>query len=603
MSEGLPLREEVPVKETWDLKDLFTSDQAFYQTLEQVVQMSLDFNHTYYQKLNNIEIIEKALDEYERILIEIDRLYNYPELRLSVDTSNEEAQKVNAKLNTTSGKLAGLLSFVDSEILELPDEIISELRSQTKYPHFIKQLQDRKPYQLSADVEKVLATLTPTLRSPFELYGTTKSLDINFESFDYEGVTYPLDYATFENEYEDHPSPEFRRKSFRAFSDALRQYQHTTAATYNMQVQQEKIEANLRGYDSVIDYLLQDQEVTKDMFDRQIDVIMSDLAPVMQKYAKIIQRVHNLDKMRFEDLKISIDPNFEPEISIEESKKYIYGALKVLGDDYVKMLESAYDYRWIDFAQNKGKDTGAYCASPYITHSYVFISWTGKMAETFVLAHELGHAGHFTLAQNHQNLLESEASMYFVEAPSTMNEMLMANYLFNSSNNPRFKRWVIGSILSRTYYHNMVTHLLEAAYQREVYSRVDNGESLTAPLLNEIMLNTYKAFFGDTVEMTDGVELTWMRQPHYYMGLYSYTYSAGLTIGTVVSQCIKKEGQPAVDRWLKTLQAGGSQSPIELAQIAGVDITTDAPLKETINYISNLVDELEVLTYQIEENS
>lgn len=603
MSEGLPLREEVPVKETWDLKDLFTSDQAFYQTLEQVVQMSLDFNHTYYQKLNNIEIIEKALDEYERILIEIDRLYNYPELRLSVDTSNEEAQKVNAKLNTTSGKLAGLLSFVDSEILELPDEIISELRSQTKYPHFIKQLQDRKPYQLSADVEKVLATLTPTLRSPFELYGTTKSLDINFESFDYEGVTYPLDYATFENEYEGHPSPEFRRKSFRAFSDALRQYQHTTAATYNMQVQQEKIEANLRGYDSVIDYLLQDQEVTKDMFDRQIDVIMSDLAPVMQKYAKIIQRVHNLDKMRFEDLKISIDPNFEPEISIEESKKYIYGALKVLGDDYVKMLESAYDYRWIDFAQNKGKDTGAYCASPYITHSYVFISWTGKMAETFVLAHELGHAGHFALAQNHQNLLESEASMYFVEAPSTMNEMLMANYLFNSSNNPRFKRWVIGSILSRTYYHNMVTHLLEAAYQREVYSRVDNGESLTAPLLNEIMLNTYKAFFGDTVEMTDGVELTWMRQPHYYMGLYSYTYSAGLTIGTVVSQCIKKEGQPAVDRWLKTLQAGGSQSPIELAQIAGVDITTDAPLKETINYISNLVDELEVLTYQIEENS
>lgn len=603
MSEGLPLREEVPVKETWDLKDLFTSDQAFYQTLEQVVQMSLDFNHTYYQKLNNIETIEKALDEYERILIEIDRLYNYPELRLSVDTSNEEAQKVNAKLNTTSGKLAGLLSFVDSEILELPDEIISELRSQTKYPHFIKQLQDRKPYQLSADVEKVLATLTPTLRSPFELYGTTKSLDINFESFDYEGVTYPLDYATFENEYEDHPSPEFRRKSFRAFSDALRQYQHTTAATYNMQVQQEKIEADLRGYDSVIDYLLQDQEVTKDMFDRQIDVIMSDLAPVMQKYAKIIQRVHNLDKMRFEDLKISIDPNFEPEISIEESKKYIYGALKVLGDDYVKMLESAYDYRWIDFAQNKGKDTGAYCASPYITHSYVFISWTGKMAETFVLAHELGHAGHFALAQNHQNLLESEASMYFVEVPSTMNEMLMANYLFNSSNNPRFKRWVIGSILSRTYYHNMVTHLLEAAYQREVYSRVDNGESLTAPLLNEIMLNTYKAFFGDTVEMTDGVELTWMRQPHYYMGLYSYTYSAGLTIGTVVSQCIKKEGQPAVDRWLKTLQAGGSQSPIELAQIAGVDITTDAPLKETINYISNLVDELEVLTYQIEENS
>ena len=600
MTQGLPLRKDVPKQETWDLKDLFINDEAFYETLNQVFKSSKEFNSKYKNQLTNIENVERALKDYEDILVQLDRLYNYPELRVSVDTSNEEAQKVNAKLNTMSGKIAGLLSFVDSEILALSEETLNELQEKTNYPHSFKRLHDRKPYQLSTEVEQVLATLTPTLRSPFELYGTTKSLDIDFESFEHNGVTYPLDYATFENEYEDHPDAEFRRKSFKTFSDAIRKYQNTTAATYNMQVQQEKIEADLRGYDSVIDYLLQEQEVTRDMFDRQIDVIMSDLAPVMQKYAKIIQRVHGLDKMRFEDLKISIDPSYEPDISIETSKEYIYGALNVLGDDYVNMLETAYNNRWIDFAQNKGKETGAYCASPYFTHSYVFISWTGKMAETFVLAHELGHAGHFKLAQDHQNLLESEASMYFVEAPSTMNEMLMANYLFNSSNDPKFKRWVIGSILSRTYYHNMVTHLLEAAYQRKVYQLVDEGESLTAPILNKIMLDVYETFFGNVVEMTDGVELTWMRQPHYYMGLYSYTYSAGLTIGTVVSQKIKNEGQPAVDNWLNTLKAGGSMSPVELAQTAGVDITTEAPLKATIKYISELVDELERLTDEIE---
>ena len=600
MTQGLPLRKDVPKQETWDLKDLFINDEAFYETLNQVFKSSKEFNSKYKNQLTNIENVERALKDYEDILVQLDRLYNYPELRVSVDTSNEEAQKVNAKLNTMSGKIAGLLSFVDSEILALSEETLNELQEKTNYPHFFKRLHDRKPYQLSTEVEQVLATLTPTLRSPFELYGTTKSLDIDFESFEHNGVTYPLDYATFENEYEDHPDAEFRRKSFKTFSDAIRKYQNTTAATYNMQVQQEKIEADLRGYDSVIDYLLQEQEVTRDMFDRQIDVIMSDLAPVMQKYAKIIQRVHGLDKMRFEDLKISIDPSYEPDISIETSKEYIYGALNVLGDDYLNMLETAYNNRWIDFAQNKGKETGAYCASPYFTHSYVFISWTGKMAETFVLAHELGHAGHFKLAQDHQNLLESEASMYFVEAPSTMNEMLMANYLFNSSNDPKFKRWVIGSILSRTYYHNMVTHLLEAAYQRKVYQLVDEGESLTAPILNKIMLDVYETFFGNVVEMTDGVELTWMRQPHYYMGLYSYTYSAGLTIGTVVSQKIKNEGQPAVDNWLNTLKAGGSMSPVELAQTAGVDITTEAPLKATIKYISELVDELERLTDEIE---
>ncbi|HHO5789322.1 TPA: oligoendopeptidase F [Staphylococcus aureus] len=601
MSQGLPLREDVPVSETWDLVDLFKDDQQYYESIDALVQQANQFHHTYATTLNSIEQINTALAELENILIALDRLSNYAELRLSVDTSNIEAQVLSAKLSTTYGKIVSQLSFVESEILELPEEILQQLEESCPYQHYIKQLIKQKPFQLSASVEQVFATLSPTLNSPYDLYGTTKMLDITFDSFEHDGTTYPVDYATFENDYEDNKDPEFRRKSFKSFSDGIRKYQHTTAATYNMQVQQEKIEADLRGFESVIDYLLHSQEVTRDMFDRQIDMIMRDLAPVMQKYAKLLQRIHGLDNMRFEDLKISVDPDYEPEISIEDSKNYIFGALSVLSDDYTNMLREAYDQRWIDFAQNKGKDTGAFCASPYFTHSYVFISWTGKMAEAFVLAHELGHAGHFTLAQKHQPYLESEASMYFVEAPSTMNEMLMANYLFNTSDNPRFKRWVIGSILSRTYYHNMVTHLLEAAYQREVYHKVDQGESLNAPTLNEIMLNVYKQFFGDAVDMTEGAELTWMRQPHYYMGLYSYTYSAGLTIGTVVSQKIKNEGQPAVDAWLETLKKGGSVSPVELANIAGVDITTEQPLKSTIKYISDLVDEVEKLTDEIEQ--
>lgn len=600
MTGTLPFRSDVPKDETWDITELFSSDEAFYQVLDETLEAAKAFNKQYTERLNHAEMIEVALNAYSDILIQLDRMANYAELNLSVDTANEQAQTLSAKFSTSYGKIASELSFVVSEIIELSDTTLDELIKTSQYPHFLTKIKAKKAYKLSQEVEKVLASLSPTFDGAFDLYGTTKMLDIDFESFEHNNQNYPLDYATFENEYEDNPDRGFRETSFKYFSDALRKYQHTTAATYNLQVQQEKIEADLRGYESVIDYLLQDQEVTRDMFDRQIDVIMSDLAPIMQKYAKLIKRVHGLDVMGFEDLKVSIDPNYEPEISIEDSKQYIYGALDVLGQDYLKMVEAAYEERWIDFAQNKGKDTGAYCASPYASHSYVFISWTGKMTETFVLAHELGHAGHFTLAQKHQNYLESEASMYFVEAPSTMNEMLMSNYLFKNSDDPKFKRWVIGSIISRTYYHNMVTHLLEAAYQREVYTKVDNGESLTAPVLNQIMLDVYSQFFGDSVKLTEGTELTWMRQPHYYMGLYSYTYSAGLTIGTVMSQRIQTEGQPAVDAWLETLKAGGSKSPVELADIAGIDIRTDAPLKSTIGYIGKLVDELEMLTDEIE---
>ena len=266
------------------------------------------------------------------------------------------------------------------------------------------------------------------------------------------------------------------------------------------------------------------------------------------------------------------------------------------------MINRAFDERWIDFVQNAGKSTGAFCSSPYGSHPFVLISWTERMRECFVLAHELGHAGHFYLANEHQNILNTRPSLYFIEAPSTMNEMLMANYLMKTSNDLRLKRWVLSSMVSRTYYHNFVTHLLEAAYQREVYRLVDQGQSVVAARLSQIKKDVLTQFWGDAVEINDGAELTWMRQPHYYMGLYPYTYSAGLTVATVVSQNLLKD-ESIISKWLDVLKAGGIKTPVELAKMVDVDITTDAPLRETIRFISDMIDQIEELTNQIELES
>lgn len=336
-----------------------------------------------------------------------------------------------------------------------------------------------------------------------------------------------------------------------------------------------------------------------ELYDRQIDLIMEHLAPHMRKYAKLLQRIHGLDKMTFADLKLEIDPEFEPEISIEESKEYVKNALSPLGDEYMEAVNRAFDERWIDFVQNKGKSTGAFCSSPYGTHPYILISWTERMKEVFVLAHELGHAGHFYLAQKEQNIFDQRASQYVIEAPSTMNEMLMANYLMKNMDSDRMKRWVLSSIISRTYYHNFVTHLLEAHYQREVYRIIDKGGSVQAPVLNKLKKETLKKFWGDTVTINDGAEFTWMRQPHYYMGLYPYSYSAGLTIATEVSKRILNEGEQALEDWKKCLKAGGTLDPIEFAKTAGVDITREKPLLNTIEHIGSIIDEIIELTDKI----
>ncbi|TDM03056.1 oligoendopeptidase F [Macrococcus hajekii] len=601
MDKVSKLRSEVNIEETWDLSPLFKNNETFYQFLDQTLQEVKAFNQQYKATLVDSKTVEAMLDDYARLAEAINRLGNYANLILSVDQTDAESQKLYGKFGSIYGEIASELSFIDSELLALDADKLEDIKNNSqKYRRYLEKLVMRKPHQLHPEVEKALAAFSSTFNAPYGLYDTTKMLDIDFGTFEAHGKEIPMSYVSFEGELEVDADTEIRRNAFRKFSDTLRKYENTTAKTYDMAVQQEKMESKLRGYDSVIDFLLERQEVSRELYNRQIDLITTELAPHMRRYAKLLQKTNHLDTMRFEDLKISLDESYEPDITVAESQDYINKALSVMGEDYMKLVDDAYSKRYIDFVQNKGKSTGAFCASPYSTNPFILISWTSKMTEVFVLAHELGHAGHFDLANSHQNIFDAESSLYFVEAPSTMNEMLMANYLLKESDNPKFKRWVIASIISRTYYHNFVTHLLEAAYQREVYRHVDAGENMTAPMLNEIKKKVISDFWGDAVEITDGAELTWMRQPHYYMGLYPYTYSAGLTIATLMSKRINEEGQPAVDEWLEVLKAGGSKPPVELAKMAGIDLTSDAPLKETIAYIGSLVDELEKLTEEIE---
>ena len=597
----LKSRHEVDEKYTWDLTPLFESDGACENAIEYFLKDVSEFESKYEGKLDDLNTAVAAIDDLKQLVEKMVPIGTYASLRLSGNQSDSEAQKLSNKVSNASAKFSTATSFLRSDLLAQDESFLQSIKEKdSEFEKFVDELIRNKPYQLDAKVEKALAAYSNVFNGPYGLYQKTKLLDIDFGTFEANGKEIPLSYLAYEGELESHQDTEVRRNAYSKFYSKLKEYEHTTAGTYDIHLKKEKTTADLRGFDSVIDYLLHPQEVDSELYHRQIDLIMKDLAPHMRKYAKLLKKVNGLDEMRYEDLKISLDPSSEPEISIEESRKYIMDALSIMGEDYTEMLNRSYDERWIDFMPNKGKSTGAFCASPYGSHPFILISWTSLMTEVFVLAHELGHAGHFYNANREQNVFDARSSMYFVEAPSTMNEMLMANHLLKNSNDAKFKRWVISSIISRTYYHNFITHLLEAAYQREVYRKVDNHESLSANDLNQLKRGVIEEFWGDEVVISENAELTWMRQPHYYMGLYPYTYSAGLTIATQMSKRVLNEGQPAVDDWLEVLKAGGTKSPVELSKMAGIDITTDKSLKDTIAYIGELVDELEKLTEEIE---
>ena len=600
MAEELLSRKDVKKELTWDLTLIYKDEAALMADADRLEKLTGEIESLYKGKLGSAETVNKCLDEYREAVGIITLIGNYCELATSVDYYDTHNMELAGNMNRKLSECMSRLSFIDSELAVQDNAVIEEaVNSSEANANYLKDVLRGKPYLLNPETERVLTALSQTTGGPYEIYNTVKLADMKFPDFEVDGRKYPLGYSLFEDDYEYDERTDVRRTAFEAFSSKLCEYENVTAAAYNAAVQYEKTMADLRGFDNVFASLLFGQKVDESMYNRQIDLIMEKLAPHMRKYAKLIGRVHGLDKVTYADLKLPVDTEYSPKLTIEESKDYVTKGLSILGDDYVKMVETAYKERWFDFAQNKGKSTGGFCASPYGKNSFILLSWNGRMSDVFTIAHELGHAGHFKACNSAQSIFDTNVSTYFVESPSTMNELLLGHYLLKTSDDKRFRRWVLANMVGNTYYHNFVTHLLEAAYQREVYRKVQAGECVQAETLSGIMKNVLEKFWGDAVELTDGAELTWMRQPHYYMGLYSYTYSAGLTIATQVCKRIEKEGQPAVDDWKKVLAAGSTKPPVELAAMAGIDISTDEPLLDTIETIGDMIDEICRLTDEL----
>lgn len=584
-------RSEFPENELWDLTALYQDQEDFLRAIEKAREDIQKFVRDYQGKLNTFEDFERAFAELEQIYIQISHIGNYGFMPQTTDYGDESfAQIAQAAMEfETEANVA--LSFFDDALVGADEAVLEKLGQEPHLTSAIRQAKIKKAHYLGADVEKALTNLGEVFYSPQDIYTKMRAGDFAMADFEVDGKVYKNSFVTYENFYQNHENAEIREKAFRSFSEGLCQHQNTAAATYLAQVKSEKLLADMKGYDSVFDYLLAEQEVDRSMFDRQIDLIMSEFAPVAQKYLKHVAKVNGLEKMTFADWKLDLDSELNPEVSIDDAYDLVMKSVEPLGQEYCQEVARYKEERWVDFAANAGKDSGGYAADPYRVHPYVLMSWTGRMSDVYTLIHEIGHSGQFIFSDNHQSYFNAHMSTYYVEAPSTFNELLLSDYLERQFDNPRQKRFALAHRLTDTYFHNFITHLLEAAFQRKVYTLIEEGGTFGASKLNAIMKEVLTEFWGDAVEIDDDAALTWMRQAHYYMGLYSYTYSAGLVISTAGYLHLKNNENGARD-WIELLKSGGSKTPLESAMIIGADISTDKPLRDTIQFLSDTVDQI-----------
>lgn len=591
-------RSEVQIETTWNLDDLFVS-RDYWNT--QLTQNELEFDalSEYQGHLKDSpETLLECLAKLETAYITLIKLGTYASLKQAEDATNIQSQEDAMLFESMATKASSNISFLASEITALDESdyhsLFESLPGLRVYKNYLDEIYKQKPHKLSPETEVALAKLGEVSNAPYRIYQVSKSADMTFENFAIGDETLANSFALYENKYEFSHDKNVRREAYKSFYKSLGQYKNTYASVYATEVKKQIALSKLRKYPSVTEMLLEPHKVSPEMYHRQIDIIYTKLAPHMRRFAQIKKKWLGLEEMTFCDLKAPLDHEFNPPADYDSIRSTIIAAMGILGEEYTTIMKRAFDERWIDYSDNLGKATGAFCASPYGAHSFILISYQESMRSAFTLAHELGHAGHFTYANKHQRIFDTRPSTYFVEAPSTMNEILLAHHLMGMDKDPRMKRWVILQLMG-TYYHNFVTHLLEAEFQRRVYANAEAGGGLTSKFFTDTKRDVLKTFWGDTVEIDEDAGLTWMRQPHYYMGLYPYTYSAGLTASTAIAQQIFEEGEPAVERWLNVLKSGGAYAPEELMKMAGIDMTTAEPIEKAVDYVGKLIDELEIL--------
>ncbi|NSX76167.1 oligoendopeptidase F [Streptococcus pyogenes] len=587
----LKKRSEFPENELWDLTALYKDRQDFLLAIEKALQDIDLFKRNYEGRLTSVDDFTQALIEIEHIYIQMSHIGTYAFMPQTTDFSDESFAQIAQAGDDFMTKASVALSFFDTALANADLDVLDTLEKNPYFSAAIRMAKIQKEHLLSPDVEKALANLREVINAPYDIYTKMRAGDFDMEDFEVDGKTYKNSFVSYENFYQNHENAEIRDKAFRSFSKGLRKHQNTAAAAYLAKVKSEKLLADMKGYASVFDYLLAEQEVDRSLFDRQIDLIMTEFGPVAQKFLKHVAQVNGLEKMTFADWKLDIDNDLNPEVSIDGAYDLVMKSLAPLGQEYTKEIERYQTERWVDFAANANKDSGGYAADPYKVHPYVLMSWTGRMSDVYTLIHEIGHSGQFIFSDNHQSYFNTHMSTYYVEAPSTFNELMLSDYLEHQFDDPRQKRFALAHRLTDTYFHNFITHLLEAAFQRKVYTLIEEGGTFGADQLNAMMKEVLTDFWGDAVDIDDDAALTWMRQAHYYMGLYSYTYSAGLVMTTAGYLNLKHNPNGAKE-WLDFLKSGGSRTPLDTAMLIGADIATEKPLRDTIQFLSETVDQI-----------
>ncbi len=585
------LRDEINVKDTWDLTYIFKDEEEFNKTFKEAFHEIKEVSNFKNKLLNSSNELLMYLEYSDKMERKLYRLYYYTHLTLDTDTTNTLSQAKEGKVANLLQEYSILSSFVLPELLkgdyEIVKKYIKENSALEKYSFNLEEIYRYQNHSLSEENEKMLSMLSKSFIAD-ETFEALTDADMTFPSITVDGEEIELTESNYNNFIRSN-NREVRKDAFTKLLGTYGNFKNTLAKTFSGNVELLTSMAKIKKFNSSIEASLYKDNIPVSVYNKLIEIVNKHL-DILYKYYDLKKEVLNLSELHLYDIYVPMVNNLEKKYSFNEARDTVIKALSVLGEDYINNLKKAFDERWIDIYNNKGKRGGAYSSGFYDTKPYLLLNFEGKYEDVTTLAHELGHSMHTYYSCKNQPYNLSSYNIFVAEVASTVNELLLVHYLIKNTDSRDEKLFLINQLIE-LYKATIYRQVMFAEFERDMHAAVENGEVLTNEFLKDNYYELIKKFFGKNVICDDLIKNEWMRIPHFYYDFYVYKYAIGLSCATKIVNGILNQEEGALDKYLSFLKTGGSMYPSDELKVADVDIYDENVYIEAIKTFDQYIDE------------
>lgn len=596
---GLPARGDLDVRFTWNLNDIFPSTAEWEQAFE-YVNAHYPSLQAYAGKLyESAGVLFEFLKKKEELEITLEKLFLYAMLSKDLDLSGGTALAMFDRVSALGSKFGSVLSFFRPEILngslETVEGFINTVPELGIYRRYFSVLFREKEHTLSREIEEVLAAGSELSALPYNVFSVLMNANITFpEVADENGQMITLSPGRYSASLYSKDRA-FRERVYRAYYSKIAEFGATFATTLSGNLKAKIFSSKVRKYSSALEAALSPNEIPVSVYENLLATVDNHLKP-LHRWIQLKARLQGTETISPFDMYVSHFPNpLDKKYTIEEGYALVLKACERLGEDYLTKLKTAFENRWLDVYETKGKRSGAYSSgTTFGVHPYVLLNWNGTLNDVFTLAHEMGHCLHSAYTTAHQPYIYADYTIFVAEVASTLNENLLHEYLVATNDDPAVKAFLLERFLNdmtATFYRQVMF----AEFEKIIYETVEQGGALSAEDYGKLYCDIYKKYNGPYMLTEDEEMTTHSRIPHFYYNFYVYQYATGIAASLAITDRILSNGAPAVDDYLNFLKSGSSADAITLLQRAGVDMSTPEPIVQAINKMNAALDELEAV--------